>query len=259
MERLVTMRWPLALAFVAVLLVIWEMVAASGSSPAYVLTPSEIARGMGDLAVDGRLLDDVRQSLVRQILGFLVGAGAGVVLGLLAGVVTVAEDFLDTLVSLTYPLPKIALFPVVVVWLGFSDWARVLVIALSCFYPAFVNAHAGTRGIDRSMVWAARNMGASRWRTFWQVIARAAMPSVAVGVRISLALSFVLTFATETIGASQGGLGDLIADGFNNRLFSMLYAGIVSFAILGFIADKIWTTVARRLMRGQAMMVVGRA
>jgi ABC-type nitrate/sulfonate/bicarbonate transport system permease component len=246
------------LAFTLLLVALWELSGAREGSPAYVLPPSEIVLGLVQLARDGMLFDELLLSLRRQMSGFLIGATSGVILGLLAGVIRPAEDIFDTLVSLTYPLPKIALFPVAVVWLGFTDTARILIISVSCFYPAFVNAHSGTRGIDLSMVWAARNFGASRWRTFWQVVFRAAMPSIAVGVRISLALSFVLTFATETIGASRGGLGHLIDEGFNNRIFTWLYAGVVCFAILGFLADKVWTAISGSLLRGQATVAVGR-
>lgn len=256
-DRLVTARWPLTLAFAVVVLAVWQVLGSLDVLPRYLLTPTEILVGSARLTADGDLLPAIAESTKRQMGGFLLGASLGVVLGLLAGVVRPAEDLLDTLVSLTYPLPKIALFPVVVVWLGFSDSARILVIATSCFYPSFVNALAGTRGIDPRMLWVARNLEAGRWRTFWQVVCRAAMPSVVVGVRISLALSFVLTFATETIGAARGGLGFLIDEGFYNLLYEMMYAGILAFAVLGLIADQLWVRISARLLHGQRAQSLG--
>lgn len=256
--RLVDLRWPLSTLFVVMVVGTWQVTAAEGMLPTYILGPWEIAGSLVELAMEGDLLPAMLVSLKRQLTGFLIGATLGVIAGLLAGVLKVAEDFFDTVVSLTYPLPKIALFPVIVVWLGFSDSARILVIALSCFYPSFVNALAGTRTLDRNMVWIAQNLEASRWEIFWRVIVRGAMPTIAVGVRISLALSFILTFATESIGASRDGLGFLIEEGFNNRLFGLMYAGIVSFAFLGFLADQAWSAIARRLQRGQQLMAVGR-
>ncbi len=197
-------------------------------------------------------------SLRRAMLGFVIGASLGVFFGLLAGVSRIAEDFVDTLVSITYPLPKIALFPIVVIWLGYSDTARILIISISCFYPSFVNALAGTQGIDSRLLWVARNVGASRVRSFGQVVLRAAMPAVATGVRISLALSFILVFATETLGAGEGGLGQVIEDGFNNLLYPLMWSGIAAFALLGLTADRIWMALSDRFLRGQRVEAASR-
>lgn len=250
-DRLLDRRWPVALAFAVALVVIWQLVTVGATLPRYILAPSEIVAGVADLVEQGELWPALGLSLRRQLIGFAIGASVGVVTGLLAGVFRPAESFFDTLVSLTYPLPKIALFPVIVVWLGFSDVSRVLIIAVSTFYPSFVNAFAGTRSINPQLLWVARNVGANRLRTFLQVVARAAMPSVAVGVRISLALSFTLTFATESIGASRGGLGALIDEGFDNLLYAQMYAGIACFALLGFMADLLYAQASGRLLRGQ--------
>lgn len=258
MQRLIERRWPVSLALVLLLLATWQGFGLAGALPRYLLAPSEIFAALVDAQRDRALLGAVGASVQRQLSGFLIGAAAGVILGLLAGVLRFAEDVLDTFVSLTYPLPKIALFPVVVLWLGFSDSARILVIATSCFYPAFVNALAGTRHLDQRMLWVARNVEAGRWRTFWQVVFRGSMPAIVTGVRISLALSFVLTFATESIGASRDGLGYLIGDGFNNLLYDLMYAGIVSFAILGFIADQSFVRGASRLLHGQKVGGISR-
>lgn len=257
-DRLVDRRWPLAAAFSVLVVAVWQMGGLLGALPPYLLSPWQIAVETWNEITQDELLSATFLSIRRQVIGFCLGAGGGVLIGLWAGVSKWGEDFFDTIVSLTYPLPKIALFPVLVVWLGFSDTARVAVIAMSTFYPSFVNALAGTRSIDERLLWVARNVGASRLRRFRQVIARAAMPSIVVGVRISLALSFVLTFATESIGAAQGGLGEVIEEGFNNRLFGQMYAGILAFAVLGFIADQSWVAISNRLLRGQRTEAVGR-
>lgn len=256
-DRMLGAGWPVSLGFVLLLLFVWQVVGMLGLLPNYVLTPAEIVVALVKTTIDGELLPAVALSVRRQLVGFTIGATSGVVVGLLAGVLRPAEDVFDTLVSWTYPLPKIALFPVIVVWLGFSDLSRVLVIAVSTFYPAFVNALSGTRSIDPRLLWVARNVGAGRVRTFWQVVFRAAMPQIVVGVRISLALSWTLTFATESIGASRGGLGFLIEEGFNNLLYDMMYAGIVAFAILGYIADQIWVRTSARLLHGQRTAALG--
>lgn len=257
-DRLVDRQWPLALGFSLTVIALWQAGGLLDLLPVYLLSPWEIAAETWELAAEGELVSASFLSIRRQAIGFIIGAGSGVLVGLWAGVSRWGEDLFDTIVSVTYPLPKIALFPVLVVWLGFSDTARVAVIAMSTFYPSFVNALAGTRSIDERLLWVARNAGAGRLRRFRQVVARAAMPSIVVGVRISLALSFVLTFATESIGAAQGGLGELIEEGFNNRLFGQMYAGILAFSVFGLIADQTWMAISNGLLRGQRTEAVGR-
>ncbi|WNV77097.1 ABC transporter permease [Geodermatophilus sp. DSM 44513] len=258
MTAVLERKWLASSLFTLLLLAVWQLAGALGLLPAYVLTPTAIAAALGTTVTDGTLLPASASSLSRQMSGFLLGSSAGVALGLLAGVSRWAEDVFDTLVSLTYPLPKIALFPVVVIWLGYTDAARILVIAISCFYPSFINAFAGTRGIEPRLLWVARNAGAGRLRAFRQVVLRAAMPAVVNGVRLSLALSFILTFATESLGASRGGLGALIEDGFNDLVYPLMWAGIVAFALYGFLADQAWTRLAGQLLRGQRVEAVGR-
>ena len=258
MAGLLERKWAASLAFLAVVLLVWQLVGAAGLLPAYVLAPAAILAALWDAAREGLLLPATANSVRRALSGFALGRALGVALGLLAGVSRWAADALDPLVSLTYPLPKIALFPVVVIWLGYTDTARILVISISCFFPSFVNALAGTRSIDPRLLWVARNAGAGRARAFAQVVLRAAMPSVVTGVRLSLALAFILTFATESLGASRGGLGQLIEDGLNNLLYPLMWAGIAAFAVLGFAADQTWMRVAGALLRGQRVEAVGR-
>lgn len=255
--RLVDARWPLSAGFALSLLLAWQVVALGPGLPDYILSPTAIVAAFFDELFAGELAGATLASLARMLPGFALGASLGVLLGLLAGVWRIAEDVADSLVSLTYPLPKISLFPLFVIWLGFSDSARILVIALSVFYPAFVNALAGTRGIDRRLVWTAQNLEAGRPRTFFNVVLPAALPSVLVGVRISLALSFVLTFATEAIGASRSGLGVLIQDAYTNVQFGPMYAGIAMFAVLGLLTDVILRHISGRLLHGQRMEAVG--
>jgi ABC-type nitrate/sulfonate/bicarbonate transport system permease component len=257
-EAVIARKWLASSLFFLAVLLVWEAFGTAGSLPRYVLAPSEILAALWSALREGILLPAAGQSLLRQMSGFLLGSTAGIVLGLLAGVSRWAEDVFDTLVSLTYPLPKIALFPVVVIWLGYTDTARIMVIAISCFYPCFINAIAGTRSIEPRLLWVSRNAGAGRVRAFRQVVLRASMPSVVNGVRLSLALSFILTFATESLGASRGGLGALIEDGVNDLVYSLMWTGIVAFALFGFLADQVWTRLTGRLLRGQRVEAVGR-
>ncbi|MGH9183941.1 MAG: ABC transporter permease [Acidimicrobiales bacterium] len=256
-EWMLDRRWPTTLAFVSLVTLAWQLLGELGRLPAYVLAPAQIVVAVIEHLGDGTLGPATVSSLQRLGMGFSIGAGLGVLVGLLAGVRRVAEDIADPIVSLTYPLPKIALFPVFAVWLGFSDRARILTIALACFYPAFVNSLSGTRAIDRQLVWVAANLGASAVRTFFAVILPAALPRVLVGVRISLALSFVLLFSTEAI-ASREGLGFFVFEGYLNVRYDLMYAAIALLGLLGFLADRVLLLAGGWLTRGQAIEAVGR-
>ncbi len=256
MRLIISSRAVPPLAFSALLLAIWQMIGAMGWLPAYLLSPLEIGQAVIQYGADGTLLSAMMPSLYRAALGFTIGAGEGVVLGLLAGTWKTLETLVDPLVSLTYPLPKIAFFPIIAVFLGYTDLTRIIVIALVTAYPAFVNALSGTKGINSHFIWVAQNLEASRWRTFWQVAFPAALQRTLVGVRISLALTFVMLFATEVI-ASRAGLGYLIFQGYLNVEYGLMYAAIATLAVLGFAADRLLAFVGRRATRGQEIQAVG--
>lgn len=252
-RRLVDIRWPVSVAFVLALLVVWEAIVAWAALPSFVLSPTQIVSAFVGQLTSHDLLGATGHTLTILVPGFVVGTGLGVLVGWLAGVWRAAEDVVDSFVSVTYPLPKITLFPLFVVWLGFSDSARILVICLSLFYPAFVNALAGTRAVEARFVWVARNLAVGRARTFVNVVIPGALPATLAGIRISLALGFVLAYAAEAIGAGQTGLGVLVNNSYLNLQYAPMYAGILMFAILGFGADRLLKLVSDRLLRGQRL------
>jgi ABC-type nitrate/sulfonate/bicarbonate transport system permease component len=257
--RMVERRWPLSVAFALAVVAIWQVLVLASVAPDYVLAPSRIVAAFFDQLLHEDLLSATGATLLRVVPGLAIGAGLGVVLGLLAGGFRRAEQFFDSIVSMTYPLPKISLFPIFVVALGFSDTARIIVIALTVFYPVFVNALVGTRTVAPQFVWAARNFGAGRVRTFLDVVLPGAMPTVLVGLRIGLAVSFVVTFSTEAIGAGQSGLGVEIQEAYASVQYQPMYAGIAMFALLGFAADVALRLAASRLLRGQRLETMAHA
>lgn len=249
-EAMVRARWPVSLLFAAAVVGAWQLAGALGQLPDYVLTPTEIVSAVVDLARSGDLGDLLAPSLRRSFTGFALGATLGVLLGLLTGVLLPAGDVLELPVAFTYPLPKVALFPAFAVWLGFDDSTRILVIALAVFYPCYLNAQSGTRAIDRNLIWVARNTGARRIRTFFQVVFPAALPRTLAGLRIGLALSFVLLFATEIIGFSDG-IGAAAYNAYQDGAYEEMYAAIAVLAACGFLANAVLVGITTRLTHGQ--------
>src|SRR5262245_66411091 len=134
--------------------------------PDWILGPSEIVRAFATALDTGDLFPHVVASLSRAIPGFVLGTLIGIALGLVAGVSRVADLMLSPSIFLSYPVPKIIVLPIVMVRFGIGDGSKGVIIALGCFYPAFINAYYGARGTRAILVWSALNMGARPWHLF---------------------------------------------------------------------------------------------
>jgi NitT/TauT family transport system permease protein len=145
-------------------------------------------------------------------------------------------------------MPKSALIPVTVLWLGFGDGSKILLIFLGCMLPVTLGAYNGARGADRLLLWSARSMGASRLRTLWDVVLPSAVPELANGVRTALALSFILLVSSELIAARQG-LGFLIGSLGADGSYDAMFAVVLTVASLGFIADRVYMAAVDRALR----------
>ncbi len=254
-EWMLDQQWPVALAFTVVIALAWEIAADSGSLPRYLLAPTATFAAAYEMLVSGELGPLVQVSMKREFSGFVLGAGLGVVIGLVAGVARWTGDVIDGAVSLLYPVPKIAMLPIFAIWLGFTDTTRIAVIALACFFPAYLNAQSATRSVDPNLVAVARNAESGRLRTIFQVLLPAALPRILVGVRTALALSFIMMFATEVIGASAGtnaGLGGRTFAAGSNGDYDVLWAVLLTIAALGVVLDTVLRVVSTRLSRGAA-------
>jgi len=254
-EWMLDQQWPVALTFTSVVVAVWQLVVDAGALPAYLLSPWAILAETYGMLESGELLPLVEVSMKREFSGFLLGAGLGVFAGLVAGVARWTGDVIDGAVSLLYPVPKIALLPIFAIWLGFSDTTRILVIALACFFPAYLNAQSATRSVDPHVVAVARNAESGKLRTIFQVLLPAALPRILVGVRTALALSFIMMFATEVIGAgagAQAGLGGRTFAAGTNGDYDVLWAALLTIAVLGVTLDTTLRVLSARVTRGAA-------
>jgi len=240
----------LSLGVWAGLLVLWEAFARAGGAPDYLIAPSVIATSLARLAASGDLWPHLLASLIRVAAGLAIGATAGTIIGLLAGVKRPVELYFDPLISLTYPVPKIAILPILIAWLGLGDASKIAIIVAAVFYPCFINSYYGAKSVSPNHLRAAWNMGASKARVFWHVILPSALPQILTGLRIALALSFIVLFAAEMIGA-RAGLGFLIIFAEENLRFDIMWASLVTVAIIGFAADRGLLALRLRLLAGR--------
>lgn len=243
----VALRWAAGLAMPVALIAAMQLTAGQEDMPRYVVAPTDIAATLWQLLISGDLVNDALASMFRSYSGFVLGAVLGVAIGLLSAVWRQAQAFFDPLVSTLYPVPKIALLPVIITWLGFGDVSKIALISLAVFFPTFINTLYGARGTPVNLLWAARNMGAGRVYIFWHVVLPAALPQIFTGLRSGLALSFVVLFATEMVG-SHNGLGDMIIRAEEAMRYDWMYASILTIGLLGFLSDRALLIIRRKLL-----------
>jgi NitT/TauT family transport system permease protein len=211
----------------------WELVSRTGWVPALFLpSPSSVlAAGLSMLA-SGELLGHLATSLRRIALGFGLGALGGVAVGLAVGVFSLAEAVGTPLIAATFPIPKIALLPLLILWLGIGEASKVAVIALGVFFPMAINTYAGVRHADPLLVRAAVSFGAGRLSLIRKVILPSALPMIFAGLRLGAGTSLLLLVAAEMIAASSG-IGFLVLHAQNLMETTKLMVGIVLLSALG--------------------------
>jgi NitT/TauT family transport system permease protein len=227
----------------------WEVAARLNIVDSLALPPlSNVAVAWVDLVRDGELIDNGAVSLYRGSVGLLLAIIVGGGLGMAMARWRMLEVFINPLVELFYPLPKSALIPVTVIWLGFGDGSKILLIFLACMIPVTIGAYNGARGSEQALVWSARSMGASRLRMMWDVVMPSALPELLNGIRTALALAFILLVSSELI-VSQQGFGYLIGYLGATGSYEGMYAVVLTVAFLGFAADRLYQILMQWLLR----------
>jgi ABC-type nitrate/sulfonate/bicarbonate transport system permease component len=234
---------------IVILAIAWEVVARLNLVDSLALPPlSKVAVAWADLMRDGELIDNGASSLYRGGAGLLLAIVVGGGLGMAMARSRILDMFINPLVELFYPLPKSALIPVTVLWLGFGDGSKILLIFLGCMIPVTIGAYNGARGSDHALVWSARSMGAKNLRMIWDVVVPSALPELLNGIRTALALAFILLVSSELI-VSQKGFGYLIGYLGSTGSYEGMYAVVLTVAFLGFAADRLYQLLMQRLLR----------
>jgi NitT/TauT family transport system permease protein len=244
---------PALLRYVPLLLlaVAWETAARTGLVSSLALPPlTSVAAAWIDLMKDGELITNGASSLWRAGAGLLLAIVLGAALGIFMAWWRPLNVLLSPLVEMFYPMPKSALIPVTVLWLGFGNGSKILLILLGCMLPVTIGAFNGARSSEQVLVWSARSMGASRLRMLWDVVVPSALPELLNGTRTALALSFILLVSSELIAARQG-FGYLIGFLGASGSYDAMFAVVLTVALLGFIADRLYLMLMHRALRWQ--------
>jgi len=227
------------------ILIAWEYAARSGVLSSRVLPePLAVVRAAWQLLLTGQLWSNLKVSAGRAFAGLLVGGGLGLVLGFLTGLSRRAEVVLDTTLQMLRNIPPLALIPLVILWFGIDEGAKLFLVAFGVFFPLYLNTFHGIRTVDRGLIEMARSYGLSGWRLYREVILPGALPSIMVGLRYALGLMWVLLIVAETISASSG-IGYMTMNAREFLQTDIMLVGILMYALLGKLAD----VAARRLER----------
>jgi len=231
-----------------ILAIMWELAARLELVSSTALPPlSDVVSAGADMIRDGELISNGAASLYRATAGLALSIVVGGIAGIAMAWWKPVNVLLAPIVEIFYPLPKSALIPVTVIWLGFGDASKILLIFLGCMLPVTIGAFNGARSSEQALVWSARSMGASRLRMLWDVVVPSAMPELLNGVRTALALSFILLVSSELIVA-QKGFGYLIGYTGANGNYDAMYAVVLTVAFLGFAADRIYLQITKRAL-----------
>jgi NitT/TauT family transport system permease protein len=226
----------------------WEAAARLGLASALALPPlSSVLVAWVDLMRSGELVANGAASLYRAAAGLALAVAVGAVLGIVMAWWRPVRAAVGPLVEIFYPMPKSALIPVTALWLGFGDGSKILLIFLGCMLPVTLGAFNGARSSDRTLVWSARSMGASRARMLWDVVVPSAMPELLNGIRTALALSFILLVSAELI-VSERGFGYLIGFLGDNGSYDAMFAVVLTVSLLGFAADRAYQALVARVL-----------
>ena len=241
--------WGFARIFsVLALAIAWEWLARSGTfTPFQLPALSAVIERIWSDAVDGDLWINTALTLYRALVAFAICAVGGVIIGMAMSRNVLAHWFFDPIVSVGFPMPKIAFLPVVILWLGVYDVSKITIIVIDAIFPVIAATVIAIQGVERELIWSARNMGATNRELLYQIILPAALPQIMTGLQVALPLSLIVAVVAEMLMGGYGlGGAMMTASRFANS--TSVFAGILEIAVVGYILVKAMSLVRRRLL-----------
>ena len=232
----------------AAILAIWQAAITLGwIDPVFLPSPAAICDALWSLAQSGDLWKHVSISLVRIGAGWVIGSALGVLLGVLMGLTSMGRAIGMPLVSAIYPIPKIALLPLLILWLGIGEAPKITTIASGVFFPTVIATLAGVDGAPRNLIRMGQSLNMPMSSIIWKIILPSALPGILAGFRISVSIALILVVSAEMIGA-QFGIGAFLLTAGNLMQTDDLMAGVVMLSILGLALGAILTMIEKALL-----------
>ena len=230
------------------LLAFWQIGAQSGLIATQILpAPSAVIVAAYELGRTGELFRHIGISTARALAGFIVGGGIGFALGLVNGLVPATAKVTDASLQMLRNVPHLALIPLVILWFGIDEEAKLFLVALGVFFPIYLNTYHGVRTVDAGLAEMGRAYGLGGFEFFRQVILPGAMPSILVGVRYGLGIMWLTLIVAETISASSG-IGYMTMNAREFLQTDVVVLGILIYALLGKLADSATRYLEQRLL-----------
>jgi ABC-type nitrate/sulfonate/bicarbonate transport system permease component len=233
---------------VLVLLIAWELFARSGRVTPFMLpTFSAVAERIYSDAVGGDLWRNLGLTMYRAMAGFVIAAAGGIALGALMSRNRLARWFFDPIISVGFPMPKIAFLPIIILWLGLYDVSKISIVVFDAIFPVVTATLAGIAAVDKELIWSARNMGASQREVMWQVALPAALPQILTGLQVALPIALIVAIIGEMVMGGYG-LGGAMMSASRFADSRGVFAGIVEIAVVGYGLIKAMAFLRRRLL-----------
>jgi ABC-type nitrate/sulfonate/bicarbonate transport system permease component len=234
---------------VIALLILWEIVARSGAVTPFML-PS-LTNVFGRIAAQiqsGDLAIAIVLTLWRALAGFAIAAVLGIAIGLGMARNKAVNWFFDPIVSIGFPIPKIAFLPILTLWLGFFDTSKIVMIAFNTIFPVITATIAGVYSVEKEIIWSARNLGTGKHEMLWKILLPAAMPQIFTGLQVALPIALIVGILTEM---AMGGYGIGGSMQTSSRMADSLgvFAGIVEIAVVGYLLVKLMAMLRRHLLK----------
>jgi ABC-type nitrate/sulfonate/bicarbonate transport system permease component len=246
---LYTLFWAFMRVFsILLLLAAWEMLARSGTFTPFQLPAfSKVVERIGSDAWTGDLWINTALTLYRALAAFAICAVFGVIIGMAMSRSAIANWFFDPIISVGFPMPKIAFLPVVILWLGVYDVSKISIIVIDAIFPVIAATVIAIQGVERELLWSARNMGANEREMLWQIVLPAALPQIMTGLQVALPLCLIVAVVAEMLMGGYGlGGAMMTASRFANS--TGVFAGIVEIAVIGYGLVKAMAMLRRRLL-----------
>jgi len=231
-----------------ILFALWQTASYSGILPKSVL-PSffDVSRALYELMATGEIFSHTAASFYRSFFGLALATLIGIALGVGMARIKWLRHFFDPILTLIYPIPKPAIIPLFMIWLGIGDFSKITVITLGCMVPIIISSYNAARSVDTNLVWSALSKGIKPRNLIWKVIIPASLPQIGASVRISLAVSFIILISSELI-SSEKGLGFLTFSYGSLGAEDYMIAVISFLGAVGFIADTLYVFFLKRIL-----------
>ena len=240
-------RWsPRSLGIILLMLAGWELAVRAGwYTGLFLPAPTAVGRALGESLTGGALLLHLSATLLRIAAGLAIGGTAGLVLGVAMGSWRGLRAVLDPIVAAVHPVPKLALFPLLIVLLGIGEQSKIAAVAVGAFFPMLLNTMAGVQAISPVHLELARNYGASRWLMFQRVLLPGSLPMMLTGLRLATNVAFHATIGVEMVG-SRTGLGSVLWLSWQTFRIEQLFATLTVIALIGLGLTSLLREIARR-------------